>query len=140
MITPLKRPFERMALGKRLESNVNAIRQAVAERAQTDSVLDPQREKLESANNVIMAAVDEIVEILTVWNVGQTRNAENSDVMADAVNALADTGTLIQNVDVFDTDPARILSVMIGAPEAAARAAIAQLDPETLKKWQGYFD
>ena len=136
----ISRPFQRMALGKRLESNVNAIRQAVAERAQTDGVLDPQRAKLTDANNVIMAAVDDIVEILTVWNVAQTRNVETSDVMADAVNDLADTGTLIQNVDVFDTDPARILSVMIGAPEAAARAAIAQLDPETLKKWRGYFE
>ena len=136
----ISRPFQRMALGKRLESNVNAIRQAVAERAQTDSVLDPQRAKLADANNVIMTAVDEIVNILGVWNVAQAQNVENTDVMADAVDALADTSTILQNVDVFDTDPARILSMIIGAPEAAARKAIAQLDPETFKKWQGYFD
>ena len=132
--------LRRRVLGARLESNVNTIRQAVAERAQTDNVLAPQRAKLSDANNVIMKAVDDIVEVLTIWNVAQARNVENTDVMADAVNALADTSTILQNVDVFDTDPARILSMIIGAPEDAARQAIAQLDPETFKKWQGYFD
>ena len=132
--------LRRRVLGARLESNVNTIRQAVADRAQTDNVLDPQRGKLAEANNVIMQAVDEIVNILGVWNVAQAQNVENTDVMADAVDALADTSTILQNVDVFDTDPARILSMIIGAPEAAARKAIAQLDPETFKKWQGYFD
>ena len=132
--------LRRRVLGARLESNVNTIRQAVAERAQTDNVLDPQRAKLSEANGVIMQAVDDIVEVLTIWNVAQARNAENTDVMADAVDALADTSTILQNVDVFDTDPARILSMIIGAPEDAARKAIAQLDPETFKKWQGYFD
>ena len=132
--------LRRRVLGARLESNVSTIRQAVAERAQTDSVLDPQRAKLSEANGVIMQAVDDIVEVLTIWNVAQARNVENTDVMSDAVNALADTSTILQNVDVFDTDPARILSMIIGAPEAAAREAIAQLDPATFKKWRNYFD
>ena len=133
--------LRRRVLGARLESNVNTIRQAVAERAQTDNVLAPQRAKLSDANIVIMKAVDDIVEVLTIWNVAQAQNAENTDVMADAVDALADTAQIVRiDGDVAETDPVRILSMMIGAPEKSIRTAIAQLDPATLNKWRGYFD
>ena len=128
--------LRRRVLGKRIAANIDDIRQAVAERVETDKVLNPQRKKLEDANNVIMAAVDDIVQVLTIWGVAQGRNLESSEMVAAAVESLADTAQIISLEDAMvDIDPVRILVTLNKAPEISARAAISKLDPEIRQSW-----
>ena len=122
-------------LRKRLQNDLSSIRTAIDDNIQTDKILSPQREKLQQANDKIMNAVDDILGVLSVWNVAEAKKQETTDILEDTLNRVADTATLASNLETLSQDSGLIKYTMENAPPGAGKVAAKRLSPDARARW-----